>query len=146
MPWNGLLPDVDKEYTGLKISFYFFILFAIVSTVRSLIHIFAPDGGAGSIAGIMIEGQGGTNIVAMFAQWGVIQLLLAILYWVVIFRYRFLVPMMLVIVAAEQLFRMGAGLLKPLIVANMPPGAVGSRLLLPLAVIALIGSLYRDRE
>jgi hypothetical protein len=38
--------------------------------------VFAPDGGAGSIAGIDISVAGGANIVAVFAQWGWTQLLL----------------------------------------------------------------------
>ncbi len=146
MEWTRLFPVVDKDYTGSRAPFYFLILVAIVSTVRSLIHIFAPDGGASSIAGIAVDVQGGANIIAIFAQWGAVQLLLALLYWLVIFRYRFLVPTMLAVVVIEQLFRIGAGRLKPLVVANPPPGAIGSQLLLPLALIALLWSLLRRKS
>jgi len=145
MEWARLFPVVDKGYTGSKVPYYFLIFVTIVSTVRSLIHIFAPDGGANSIAGIAVNGQGGANIIAIFAQWGVMQLLLALLCWLVILRYRFLVPTMLAVIVLEQLFRMGAGQLKPLVVATPPPGAIGSRILLPLAVIALLWSLRRRK-
>jgi len=144
MDWTRLFPTIDKDYAGAKIPFYFLILVAIVSTVRSLIHVFASDGGASSIAGIDISVQGGANIVAIFAQWGALQLLLALFYWMVIFRYRFLVPAMLAVVVIEQLFRMVAGQVKPLEIANPPPGAIGSEILLPIAVIAFLWSLYHN--
>jgi hypothetical protein len=146
MDWSRLFPKIEIDYTGSKIPFYFLILIAVVSTIRSLIHVFAPDGGTNSIAGIDITVQGGTNIVAIFAQWGALQLLLSLFYWLAIFRYRFLVPAMLAVVVIEQLFRMGAGKLKPLEIASPPPGAIGSELLLPLAVIAFIWSLLRNSK
>ncbi len=114
---------------------------AIVGTGRSLIHIFAPDGGAHSIAGLDVNVDGGANIIAIFAQWGAIQLILAIFYWLAILRYRFLTPFMLSIVLLEQLFRIGTGLLKNFEVTDAPPGEIGSYLFLPLALLALILSL-----
>lgn len=144
MDWSRLFPKIEKDYTGSKFPFYFLILIAIISTIRSLFHVIAPDGGASSIAGIDIAVQGGTNIVAIFAQWGALQLLLALFYWLVIFRYRFLVPVMLGVVAIEQLFRMGAGQLKPLEISSPPPGATGSEILLPISVVVFLWSLYHN--
>jgi hypothetical protein len=145
MDWARMFPVVDKDYTGSKVPYYFLIFVTIISTVRSLIHIFAPDGGANSIAGIAVDGQSGANTVAIFAQWGAVQLLLALLCWLVILRYRFLIPTMLGIIVLEHLFRIGAGQLKPLVVATPPPGATGSLILLPLALIAFLWSLLRPK-
>jgi len=39
-------------------------------TLRSLIHILAPDSGARSIASIDTDVAGGRNNVALLAQWG----------------------------------------------------------------------------
>jgi hypothetical protein len=141
MDWSRLFPAVETKYTGSKIPFLFLILIAIASTIRSLIHIFAPDGGANVIAGIPVDVQGGENIIALFGQWGAIQLILALVYWLVIFRYRFLVPAMLAVVVSEQVLRILAGQLKPLSITTPPPGAFGSQILLPLALIALLWSL-----
>jgi hypothetical protein len=48
-----LLPaKIDNTNCGSKIPFYVFALYAIVSLVRSCIHLLAPDGSAGSIAGM----------------------------------------------------------------------------------------------
>lgn len=141
MNWSTLFPKIEHPYLGPKIPFYFLILVTLIDTGRSLIHIFAPDGGANSIASIAINVAGGVNLIALFAQWGAIQLLLALVYWLVILRYQFLTPAMLACVVLEQIFRMGAGNLKPLEVIAPPPGALGSQILLPLALFMLLWSL-----
>jgi hypothetical protein len=141
MNWPNFLPQVSKDYKGSQIAYYFLILVAVVSTIRSLIHILAVDGGANSIAGLAVDIEGGTNIIAMFAQWGTSQLILAIFYWLAILRYRFLIPSMIAIVFLEQVLRIVVGQFKPLEVAAPPPGEIGSYILIPLSTLALILSL-----
>lgn len=111
-----------------------------VGTIRSLVHLLAPDGGAHSVAGIDVAG--GANIVAIFAQWGASQLVLALMIWVVLLRYRALVPLMWLIVLGEQALRLLAGHLKPLASDWRPPGAYGTHILLPLALVILLWSLW----
>lgn len=135
------LPPATEEYRGSGVAYYFLVVVAIVGTIRSLIHMFAADGGASSIAGLAVDVEGGPNLIAMFAQWGASQLILAFFYWLAIFRYRFLVPFMLSVVVLEQVLRIGAGQLKPIEVATSPPGEIGSYVLLPLALLAFILSL-----
>jgi hypothetical protein len=143
MNMSRFLPPVSEGYQGSKLAFYFFVLVTVVGTGRSFIHMFAPDGGANSIAGLAIDIAGGSNLIAMFAQWGTSQLMLAIFYWVAILRYRFLVPFMLATVFLEQALRLGVGQLKPLIVDDPPPGTIGSYILIPLSLLALFLSLRR---
>jgi hypothetical protein len=50
---------------------------------------------------------------------------------------------MLAIVLIEQLLRIAAGQLKPVVVASPPPGEIGSYLLIPLTVVALILALRK---
>ena len=58
-----LLPaKIDNTLRGSKIPFYVFALYAIVSLVRSCIHLLAPDGGAGSIAGMDLSVAGGMGL------------------------------------------------------------------------------------
>jgi hypothetical protein len=97
MKWSRFLPPASTDYEGSRLALYFLVLIAMVSTVRSLIHISAPDGGTHSIAGLAVDVAGGANLVAIFAQWGVSQLILAFFYWLAILRYRFLVPFTLAI-------------------------------------------------
>ncbi len=146
MNWTRLFPPIAEEYKGPPIPHYYLVLVAAVSTARSLVHILARDGGAGSIAGLAVDVAGGVNIVAMFGQWGASQLILALFYWLVLLRYRFLVPAMLAAVTLEQALRIGTGQLKPVEVAAPPPGEIGSYILLPLSLIALFWSLRGRRE
>jgi len=144
MNWSRLFPAAT-EYEGPRPPYYFLILVAVASTLRSLIHMFLADGGAGLIAGIDTGVTGGRNIIAMFGQWGASQLILALLYWLVIVRYRSLTPLMLAVVTLEQLLRLVVGQFKPLEVASPPPGALGSELLLPVTIIALVWSIWPRR-
>jgi hypothetical protein len=146
MNGSRLIPPIAEEYEGPVISYYYLVVVAIVSTARSLVHILAPDGGAGSIAGLAVDVAGGANVVAMFGQWGASQLILALFYWLAILRYRFLVPAMLAALTLEQALRIAVGQLKPVEVADPPAGEIGSYVLLPLSLLALLWSLrMRDK-
>jgi hypothetical protein len=134
---DRLLPRTENRYSGSSWPLGFLTLVTIMSTARSLVHLIAPDGGAHTIAGIALDVTGGPNIVAIFGQWGASQLVLACLQWVVVLRYRFLVPAMLAIIVLEQLLRILAGRLKPLVLDSPPPGAYGTYIILGLAMMFL---------
>ncbi len=136
-----LLATPDQGYRGSKGSFGFLVAMSVLVTVRSLIHMFAPDGGANSIAGLTVEGDAGDNLVHLFAQWGLEQLILAIVAWVVIVRYRFLVPFVLLLQLFDWLMRGVMGEIKPLVVDSMPPGGIGNIIFVPLLAVAVWFSL-----
>ncbi len=138
-----LLPtQAGNRLRGSQAPFYLLILAAAVGTVRSLIHIFAPDGGAGSIAGMNLTVSGADEVIFAFALWGSEQLIVALLQWVVIFRYRSLIPLMWVFVLLEILGRMLVGRLKPVSFAHTPPGAIGNYAFLVLSLLMLAVSLW----
>ncbi len=138
-----LLARPEQGYRGSAASLWVLVAMTALATVRSLVHIFATDGGANSIAGIEVSGDAGTNLVAIFAQWGLEQLLLAVVAWVIIARYRFLVPAALLLQFADWGLRAGVGGFKPLIVDGTPPGAIGNVVFVPVLAIALWFSLPR---
>jgi hypothetical protein len=138
-----LLPArADNSIRGSKLPVYVFTLIALVSTVRSCIHLLAPDGGAGSIAGLDLSVAGADGIIFAFGLWGSSQLIYALIQWIVAFRYRSLVPFMYVLLILETLLRMLVGIIKPVGFAHTPPGAVGNYILLPLAVLMLALSFW----
>lgn len=141
-----LLATPEQGYRGSKGSFWFLVAMSVLVTVRSLIHMFAPDGGANSIAGLTVEGDAGANLVHLFAQWGLEQLILAIVAWVVIVRYRFLVPFVLLLQLFDWFMRGVMGEIKPLVVESMPPGGIGNIIFVPLVAIALWFSLPKSGE
>jgi len=140
--FETLLPvQADNTIRGIKLPVYLFGLIAIVSTVRSCIHIFAPDGGAGSIAGMNLSVTGANEVVFAFDLWGSAQLIYALIQLVVAFRYRTLIPFMYILLILETLLRMLVGHMKPVTFAHAPPGAIGNYVILPLAALMLILSL-----
>jgi hypothetical protein len=142
---SGLVPEDVTTFRGPWWTAGALAAVNAVGTLRSLVHILAPDSGAQSIASMDTRVKGGGNIVALLAQWGGAQLLESGVIWVALWRYRGLVPLMLGVVTAEQFLRVAIGMYKPLTTAHKPPGAL-SRLLLPATAAALAISLTeRDK-
>jgi hypothetical protein len=140
----ALLPaQADNTIRGMKLPVYVFTLISIVSLIRSSIHLLAPDGGAGSIAGMNLSVPGADGIIFAFALWGSAQLVYALIQLVVAFRYRSLVPFMYVLLIVETLLRLLVGHTKRVTFAHTPPGAIGNYVILPLASLMLIMSLWR---
>ena len=138
-----LLPaKADNTLRGSKWPLYLFILVAVIGAVRSCIHIFSPDGGAGSIAGMDMAVTGANEVIFAFALWGSAQLIYALLQWLVILRYRSLVPLMWLVQFLETLGRMLVGRIKPVTFAHTPPGAYQNYIYLALAALMLGLSLW----
>lgn len=142
-----LLPvQADNTIRGSKIPFYFFILLAIIGTVRSCVHIFSPDGGAGSIAGMDLTVSGANEVIFAFALWGAEQLIYVLVQWIVILRYRSLVPLMWGVQFLETLGRMLIGQLKPITFSHTPPGAYQNYIYLVLALLMLALAMWSGRK
>ena len=138
-----LLPaKIDNVIRGTKIPFYIFAIYAIVSTVRSCIHLLSPDGGAGTIAGMDLSVAGADGIIFAFALWGSSQLLFALIQLLAVIRYRSLIPFMWLMLALEVLLRELVGAMTPVTFAHTPPGAIGNQIILPLAVLMVVWSLW----
>ena len=76
---NAIFPsEINNVLLGSQIPLYFFMVITFVSLIRSCIHLFYFDGGAGSIAGINLS-YGQDEIIFAFALWGSSQLLFALM-------------------------------------------------------------------
>ncbi len=141
--WKIFLPEkADNTLRGSQWPFYLLVLIAFIGTVRSCIHIFASDGGAGSIAGMNLNVTGANEVIFAFALWGSEQLIYALLLWVVILRYRSLVPLMWFVQLLEILGRMLVGRLKPVTFSHNPPGATGNYIILALSILMLLIAVW----
>ena len=65
MNLSNLLPSDARDYKGPQFARWAAMVFLVIVTVRSLIHVLAPDGGAESIATIDTTVEGGSNIIAL---------------------------------------------------------------------------------
>ena len=133
--------EMKPGYQGSRFSLIFLVLLTSITSLRSLAHVFLPDGGANSIAGLDVSVSGGSNLIAMFAQWGYTQLLLSVMMWGILIFARSLVPFALLVQTLDWGGRILVGQMKPVEVASPPPGEIGSYILLPLCLIALWFSL-----
>jgi uncharacterized membrane protein HdeD (DUF308 family) len=116
------LPKDPSSYKGHRSVRIVTAFFLIVVLVRSCIHLFASDGGANSIAGIDISVEGGENIIAIFHQWGAIQLILAALLLLLFFRYPGFTPLIVLTLAIDPIMRAISGQIAPLTSEGTPPG------------------------
>jgi hypothetical protein len=145
---TGILPillpnQAGNAVHGAMLPVYVFTALAFLSLVRSCIHTFAPDGGAGSIAGLDVSVPGGKGVILAFGLWGGSQLVYAVIQLAVAFRYKSLIPAMYALLILETLLRILVGRMKPAHFSRRPPGAVGNFVVLPLAAAMLAISLWR---
>ena len=133
----GLLPPDPGVFHGPALAIWLTGFMLAMATVRSLIHLFAPDGGAGGIATIDIRVAGGRNIIAIFGQWGAMQLILAGLLWVLLLRYRGLTPLILCALLSEPFLRALSGRLKQIETVGTAPGVRYNWLPVPVVAFSL---------
>jgi hypothetical protein len=137
-----LLPNNPTKFEGFRAVRIVTAIYLLVMVVRSCIHLFAADGGAQSIAGIDTSVEGGNNIIAIFHQWGAIQLILAVLLFVLFFRYPGFTPLILLTLALDPVMRFIAGQMMSLTTTGTPPGealnAASFYLLALLFIVSLI--------
>jgi hypothetical protein len=142
---SRILPSpVDNRVRGHVLSLWLFYPITLVSLARSCIHIFRSDGGAQSIATIPLDSftaAGAASVVALFAQWGLSQLVLALVFVVVLFRYRALLSLMYLLIVVENVGRLAIGSVKPIATLGTPPGRPGSLVVIGLAAVGLVLSL-----
>ena len=144
-----LLPSaIDNQFEGFRIAQYAFLILTAATLVRSLIHVFAPDGGAQSIATIPLtsySGEAAAAVILMFSLWGLSQLLMGIVYLVVYIKYKSLIPAMYVLMIVEYAMRIVIGQMKPIVTSGTAPGSIGNWVMVPVCILLLALSLIKKR-
>jgi len=144
-----ILPKDPSSFNGFRSVRILLAIYMFVIAVRSCIHFFTADGGANSIAGIDISVEGGDNIVAIFHQWGAMQLLLVLLLYVLFFRYPGLTPIIALTLVIEPIFRLISGKIMPVTTEGTPPGeslnGVSFYLLAALFIASLIEKAVKNK-
>jgi len=138
-----LLPKDPTKFEGVRAVRIVTAIYLLVMVVRSCIHLFAADGGAQSIAGIDTSVEGGNNIIAIFHQWGAIQLILAVLLFVLFFRYPGFTPLILLTLALDPVMRFIAGQMMSVTSTGTPPGEALNAAAFYLLALLFIASLIK---
>ena len=145
----NLLPSpADNIYRGSRIAFWFFIAFVCLMTWRSVIHMFFEEYGMHDIANfIVLSGDPDPMplIYMFFSLWGLAQLIFCGICWVVILRYKSLIPLMFIFWLVEWSIRlfvypvMEKSVVDDGIYTNgMTPGASGAPYIVFLLIIFLL--------
>lgn len=151
---KAILPETarnDPSVGDFNIIVFGFI--TAITILRSMAHIFLPDGGANSIATIIqFSGTPDPNNVVyfVFALWGLSQLLMGFVYLIVLLKYRNLIPLMWILVLFEYSMRIIIGrFLKPLTevyFVGTAPGEIGNYILVPMAAIMIVMSIWEIKN
>ena len=144
--FKKLLPNNPTSFEGFRAIRIITAIYMLVMVARSCIHLFAADGGAQSIAGIDTSVEGGNNIIAIFHQWGAIQLILAVLLLVLFFSYPGLTPLILLTLALDPVMRFIAGQMMSVTSAGTPPGEALNAASFYLLTLLFIASLLKKNQ
>ena len=113
-----ILPrQANNDYRGGAVPFYAFCLLTAGMLFRSTVHFLKGDSGVNSIASILVfEGTPAPNtVIYMFsAVGGLHQMLFVMLYGLVFWRYRNLIPLMFAFMVVENCFGFVVTFLHPL--------------------------------
>ena len=139
---NKVFPMDPSMYEGFLFVRIATALLLFVVVVRSCIHLFASDGGAKRIAGIDTSVEGGKNIIAMFHQWGAIQLILAVLLYVLFFRYPGFTPLIVLTLASDPVMRFVASRVLSVTSTRRPPGAALNAPAFVVAMLLFVASIW----
>ena len=139
----------DNVYRGNKIALWLFYPLTAMTLWRSQHHIFAPDGGAQSIATIPLDTytQGGAHsVVTIFALWGLAQLAMGLVMLLAAIRYKSMIPLLWLFIFLEYGGRRLVGIYKPLETVGTAPGAVAGYVLPLVALVMLVFALRPEKK
>ena len=145
--YNAIVPkSANNDYKGYMIAEYVFLLIIIFTLARSCIHLFAPDGGAGIIAGLDTSGEMGQNLISIFSLWGLSQLFAGFFFTLVYLRYKKLISFCYLILIIEYVGRMTIAFFKPIVATHTPPGAIRNIILVPLSILMFFLSIMMPKK
>ena len=135
-----LPPSTNDAYRGSPLAARLLGVLAVLTILPACIHLFLPDGGAGSIAGIDL-GPCAPTIVALFAWAGATQLAFGLVMLGAAARYRTFVPVVLALLLVERGLHAFNGWVWKRGTGHHPPEHYAVLVALPLIALALVGSL-----
>ena len=142
---NRIFPErIDNNYRGHKLALLVFVPITFMTIAISLVHIFYTDGGAQSISTIPLDtytAGAAQNAIALFSRMGLDQLLLGLLFVLVLFRYRAMIPLMYVLIVVHYIVEEGIVYMKPLALIGTSGASTPALVLTVLSISGLVLSL-----
>ncbi len=143
--------QASNDYRGGTVPFYGFLLVIAQHAFSSFVHYFTYDSGKVSIAGMVhFEGTPDPNemVWAMGANAGKWELIVLVLYGLVLWRYRNLIPLMFAFLIMEHVLGYGGSLMHPLgpeYFEHTPPALLVRLPILLFGVLMLFLAMHQSR-
>ena len=141
--------SADNNYLGYKSVLYIFIPFLMLMTWRSLIHMSFEEFGLHGIANVKVL-TGNPDpmplIYAFFSVWGLVQLIFCAFAWIVIIRYKSLMPLIILAFLVEwsvRVFTSSAIVNNPIYSDGITPGMVYAPYVTLFLLILFVFSLIK---
>lgn len=142
-----LLPQrVDNAFHGQRLALWLLAALVLMKGGIALGTIFNGHSAATSADGIPLNTfapAGEQAFIAIFAAWGLSQLMLNLIAVLVLVRYRALVPFMFLVLLLEHLGRRLIFLVLPIARTGTPPGLFINLGLVAVMLVGLVVSLRR---
>ena len=141
--------SANNNFLGYKSVLYIFIPFLMLMTWRSVIHMSFEEFGLHGIANVKVL-TGNPDpmplIYAFFSVWGLIQLIFCAFAWIVIIRYRSLMPLIILAFLVEwsvRVFTSSAIVNNPIYSDGITPGMVYAPYVTLFLLILFVFSLIK---
>ncbi len=142
---SQILPrPIDNTYRGHRLAIWLLIPVVLLKTGIAVGAIFNGRNAAQSADGIPLDsfGAGGAEaVVALFAIWGLSQLVFSVLGVLALARYRAMIPLVFVLLLVEHLARRWILFVKPIARTGSPPGFYINLAILVVMIVGLVLSL-----
>jgi len=139
-----LPPRIDNTYRGHRLALWLFAALVLMKGGIGLGTIFNGRAAAISADGIPLDTftpAGAQAFVALFAAWGLAQLMLNLIGLLVLIRYRAMVPFMFALLLLEHLSRKLILRILPIPRSETPPGFYINLALVAVMIVGLVLSL-----
>lgn len=147
---NPLFPATfDDTYHGHRLALWLLGLLLLMKAAMGLGVIFNGHEAASRADGIPIDSfdpAAAQTVIAMFAIWGLSQVILALLGTAALVRYRAMVPFVFSLVLLEHLVRKLILYLLPVVKTGRPPGFAINLVLLAVEIAGLLLALWPRRS
>jgi len=145
-----ILPQrLDNSYRGHPAALWLFVPVVVMKTGIALGTIFNGRGAARSADGIPLDSLGAAGAqaaVALFAIWGLSQLVISTFGLLALTRYRAMIPFMFALLLCEHLTRRWILFLKPVASTGAHPGSYINLVLTALMIIGLALALWERAD
>lgn len=146
---SSLLPRrIDNEYHGQPLGRWLLAVVVCMKSAMALNSIFNGRFVATSADGIPLEiftPAGAQTVLALFAIWGLAQLVICAPGVLAVVRYRAMIPLVYVLLLGEHLGRKVVLWFLPIVRIGGPPGAMVNHVLLALLFVGLSLALWHPR-